>query len=147
MFDEKTLKELDDAFNRREREREEVEVQRRAAEKRRRKGVVVRKASNPEASKEGEEGEQAMDVDDNEDVKEEVRSPSPTAGQMEEPEPERPVAEAEAEAVVKEEVVPPEVVVPADPRKVVEIPGETAVARARRLRPKAEDMFALDEED
>jgi U2-associated protein SR140 len=45
-----------------------------------------------------------------------------------------------------------EAVVPTDPPKAaeareVEIPGETAVARARRLRPKAEDMFALDEED
>ncbi|KAI4930998.1 uncharacterized protein J4E92_004832 [Alternaria infectoria] len=144
LFDEKTLKELDDAFNRREREREEGEVQRRAAEKRRRKGVVVRKASHPEAKEEGD-GE-VMDVDadeDGRDVKGEVRSPSPTASQ----EPERPIAEAETEAVVKDEVVVPEVVVPADPPKVVEIPGETAVARARRLRPKAEDMFALDEED
>ncbi|KAI4626149.1 uncharacterized protein J4E87_004649 [Alternaria ethzedia] len=143
LFDEKTLKELDDAFNRREREREEVEVQRRAAEKRRRKGVVVKKPSSSGANKEEEEGEQAMDVDDNEDVKEEVRSPSPTASQLASQEPEAlPAAEAEADAVVKEEVVVPKVV-----DKVVEIPGETAVARARRLRPKAEDMFALDEED
>jgi U2-associated protein SR140 len=28
----------------------------------------------------------------------------------------------------------------------VEIPGETTAARARRMRPKAEDMFASDEE-
>jgi len=141
LFDEKTLKELDDAFNRREREREELEVQRRAAEKRRRKGVVVRKASNPEAKEEGEQDEQGMDVDvdeDGQDAKDGARSHSPTASQMGEPEP---------EAVVKDEVVAPEVVVPANPPKVVEIPGETAVARARRLRPKAEDMFALDEED
>ena len=27
-----------------------------------------------------------------------------------------------------------------------EIPGETAAARARRLRPRAEDMFASDDE-
>ncbi|KAI4619607.1 hypothetical protein J4E83_005462 [Alternaria metachromatica] len=145
LFDEKTLKELDDAFNRREREREELEVQRRAAEKRRRKGVVVRKTANPSADK--GEGEEVMDVDVDEDAKDGAGSPSPTASQMGDPEPERPVAEADAEAVVKEEVVAPEVVVPADPPKVVEIPGETAVARARRLRPKAEDMFALDEED
>ncbi|KAI4921624.1 hypothetical protein J4E90_000050 [Alternaria incomplexa] len=144
LFDEKTLKELDDKFNRREREREEVEVQRRAAEKRRRKGVVVRKPANSEADKEGEDGEQTMDLDEGaEDTKDEFRSPSPAANQ----EPERPVTEAEAEAAVKDEVVAPEVVVPADPPKVVEIPGETVVARARRLRPKAEDMFALDEED
>ncbi|KAI4698310.1 uncharacterized protein J4E84_001446 [Alternaria hordeiaustralica] len=145
LFDEKTLKELDDKFNRREREREEGEVQRRAAEKRRRKGVVVRKPSNPEAKEEGEQDEQGMDID--EDAKDGARSPSPTASQMGEPEPEQLVAEADAEAVVKEEVVVPDPVVPVDPPKVVEIPGETAVARARRLRPKAEDMFALDEED
>ena len=140
LFDEKTLKELDDAFNRREREREEAEVQRRAAEKRRRKGGVVRKPSNPEASKEDEEGEQTVDMDEGvEETKDEFRSPSPIATQTAIPEAE--------EATVKEEVVAPEVVMPADPPKVVEIPGETAVARARRLRPKAEDMFALDEED
>ncbi|KAI4612885.1 hypothetical protein J4E80_006940 [Alternaria sp. BMP 0032] len=144
LFDEKTLKELDDAFNRREREREEAEVQRRAAEKRRRKGVVVRKTANPGADKEEDGEEQAMDVDEGaEEEKDGLRDPSPTASQMASQEPEAlPSAEAEADTVVKEEVVVPKVV-----DKVVEIPGETAVARARRLRPKAEDMFALDEED
>ncbi|KAI4943422.1 hypothetical protein J4E91_009331 [Alternaria rosae] len=150
LFDDATLKYLEDAFNAREREREELEQQKRAAEKRKRKGNVIRKPSSSGAHKEGEQDEQGMDVDEGaEDAKEEFRSPSPTASQLASPKPERPVAkaEAEAEAVVKEEVVVPDPVVPADPPKTVEIPGETAVARARRLRPKAEDMFALDEED
>jgi U2-associated protein SR140 len=124
LFDDTTLKHLSEAFNAREKQKEEEEQARRLAEKRKRKGNAVRKVPTSDAT---EEDEQTMDVDE-------------TAGDAT-VEPEQTFATATPEAPVAE------VVVPADPPKDVEIPGETAVARARRLRPKAEDMFALDEED
>jgi U2-associated protein SR140 len=42
----------------------------------------------------------------------------------------------------------PQQEVPKEPTQLTEpeIPGETAAARAHRLRPNAEDMFASDEE-
>jgi U2-associated protein SR140 len=124
LFDDATLKHLSEAFNAREKQKEEEEQARRLAEKRKRKGNAVRKVPTSDAT---EEDEQTMDVDET--------AEDATV------EPEQTLVTATPEASVAE------VVVPVDPPKDVEIPGETAVARARRLRPKAEDMFALDEED
>jgi U2-associated protein SR140 len=90
---------------------------------------VVRKIPTSEAT---EEAEQAMDVDE--------------AADDATVEPEQTSATATPEVSVAESVAPTDPPKAADPKEV-EIPGETAVARARRLRPKAEDMFALDEED
>ena len=129
LFDDATLKHLDEAFNARERQKQEEEEARRLAERRKRKGNVVRKIPTSEAT---EEAEQAMDVDE--------------AADDATVEPEQTSATATPEVSVAESVAPTDPPKAADPKEV-EIPGETAVARARRLRPKAEDMFALDEED
>lgn len=137
LFDDSTLKHLDEAFNARERQKEEEEQARRLAEKRKRKGNVVRKATTGNDQANNDE-ETEMDIDGVEDQGDaraiDEGNPTPPA------------------------VAPEEVTGPADESEMVptrdephqapepEIPGETAAARARRLRPKAEDMFASDEE-
>jgi U2-associated protein SR140 len=138
LFEDATLKHLDDAFNARERQKEEEEQARRVAERRRRKGNVTRKVPTSESKTEDAENEEADQGVDGEETMEDWQAEndacSQTASQMRSPTPEAPEVQTE-------------VTVPAEVPKDVEIPGETAVARARRLRPKAEDMFALDEED
>ncbi|KAG9379755.1 SWAP multi-domain protein [Pyrenophora tritici-repentis] len=120
LFDEGPLRHIDEAFNARERQKEEEEQAKRLAEKRKRKGKVVRRAVSASAD---EQSEDRMDVDD---------AQTPEAAT-----PDAPVMEEPAEQAVPEEVPKPA------PQPL--IPGETAVERARRLRPKAEDMFALDD--
>ena len=130
IFDEAPLRHIDEAFNARERHKEEEEQAKRLAEKRKRKGKVVRRAVSASAD---EHSEDKMDVDD---------AQSPEAAT-----PDAPVIEREREE--KEEEAGPEQAVPEEAPKPAPqplIPGETAVERARRLRPKAEDMFALDDE-
>ena len=122
LFDEAPLRHIDEAFNARERQKEEEEQAKRLAEKRKRKGKVVRRAVSAGAD---ENSEDKMDVDD-------VQTPEAAT-------PDAPVTEEAA----PEQAVPEEAPKPA-PQPF--IPGETAVERARRLRPKAEDMFALDDE-
>ncbi len=131
LFDDSTLNNLDEAFNARERQKEEEDKARRLAEKRERKGNVVRRATTDKDS--GNEDEGQMDVDDED--------------QEDQPH--------EAAAVVNElndEAIPSTTLANVSPQEEKqrapepEIPGETAAARARRLRPKAEDMFASDDE-
>ncbi|RMZ71490.1 coatamer subunit [Pyrenophora seminiperda CCB06] len=122
IFDEAPLHHIDEAFNARERQKEEEEQAKRLAEKRKRKGKVVRRAVSAGADSHSED---KMDVDDAQTPE----AATPDAPAMED--------------VAPEQSVPKEAPKPA-PQPL--IPGETAVERARRLRPKAEDMFALDDE-
>jgi U2-associated protein SR140 len=133
LFEKESLEHIEEAFNGRKREREQEEIERRAVEKRKAKKGAVPKRERAVGA-EGDEGR--MDVDgaadaDTPDAGIDQGTPmeveSETLAQA------APVAEAPA-AKEKKTTEPPE------------IPGETAAARARRLRPKAEDMFASDEE-
>jgi U2-associated protein SR140 len=129
LFDETTLNQLDDAFNAQERQKEEEEQARRLAERRKRKGNVVRKA--PITTEAEEEEDIKMDIDEDE-----ANAATPE------------VPGVKAEAVEMTVEPAPLQGLPKEPTQLTEpeIPGETAAARARRLRPKAEDMFASDEE-
>jgi U2-associated protein SR140 len=131
LFDEATLNHLDEAFNARERQKEEDEQAKRLAERRKRKNNVVRKATTNDAGE-----EERMDVDEEEDAEEAVADDANQTPQESTPE-----VPAASEAVAP---TPPE-----EPKQLPEpdiIPGETAAARARRLRPRAEDMFASDDD-
>jgi U2-associated protein SR140 len=135
LFDESTLSHLDEAFNARERQKEEEEQTRKLAERRKRKGNIVRKApttttTDAEAeAKAEEEQDTRMDIDEGED---DAATPGTDAELVEETTEPTPQQDVPKELSTQ----------PTEP----EIPGETAAARARRLRPKAEDMFASDEE-
>ncbi|CAO2648028.1 Nn.00g089500.m01.CDS01 [Neocucurbitaria sp. VM-36] len=141
MFEETTLNHLDEAFNARERQKEEQEHARRLAEKRKRKANVVRKsAAAKDTENEVEEAE--MDIDE----EDEAAVPLPESISTETPQAATPEMNAPAEEVMAS--IEPKVATPvalaSGPTEA--LPGETAAARARRLRPKAEDMFASDEE-
>jgi U2-associated protein SR140 len=101
------------------------------------------------AASKGSPAEHTMEVDNNDDVvmgNMDGANDEPTAPQE---------AVESAEAGITKETVddipepkedPPREAEIKDAPAPVEIPGETAAARARRMRPKAEDMFASDEE-
>ncbi|KAJ4305484.1 hypothetical protein N0V90_001015 [Kalmusia sp. IMI 367209] len=136
LFEKGTLEELERAFNERRREREQEEVERRAVEKRRaRKGVVQKKASGAESG-EDVEMDDVRDVGGVDGANEEEGTPMEveTGTLAEAPAPEAANEDVSNQDETKQNTEPSE------------IPGETAAARARRLRPKAEDMFASDEE-
>ncbi|KAH9871895.1 hypothetical protein J1614_006153 [Plenodomus biglobosus] len=141
IFEQSVLDHLDEAFNAKERAKEAEEQARRLAERRKKKGAVVKKAvvkdASVEVAKDEEEGEMDRDKDDQgndaEEANESPRVATPDA------------ATSKEDTTVLEPQKPVEQVRPIVP-VVEEIPGETAAARARRLRPKAEDMFASDEE-
>lgn len=139
LFEQSVLDQLDEAFNARERQKEQDEQARRLAEKRKRKGNVVRKASVVDAFPSGDaEADVMMDEDDQEvitagvDVTPQEQTPDPVVSDQMDITPT--VPDPAAEEMHQTDPV------------VDEIPGETAAARARRLRPKAEDMFASDGE-
>jgi U2-associated protein SR140 len=140
LFDKPTLGHLDEAFNARERQREQEELERKVAEKRNKRKVVPRSTTDM-ASKADEQDEMDVDVD------EESPAISGRDGADDEDS-----ASGEVEGADGVEASPALAAVPAAvsaaaPEAVVdEVPGETAAARARRLRPKAEDMFASDGE-
>jgi U2-associated protein SR140 len=137
LFDESTLNHLDEAFNARERQKEEEEQARRLAERRKRKGNVVRKVATSTGA--DEDGDEKMDIDE-EEADEDVAGEADQTPQAATPEAsavEEAAAPTQPQGVLNEPTN-----LPAEP----EIPGETAAARARRLRPRAEDMFASDEE-
>jgi U2-associated protein SR140 len=157
FFEKTTMQHLDEVFNARERQKEQDEHERKLAERRKRKMApkptstrkreVVKDEEDVEAEPEAEEEEEDMEVDEGRtpDVQREegvvedpvqLAAPSepaslPSAGESQPlPTDRHPEVEsASSQAQVSEE-----------------IPGETAAARARRLRPKAEDMFASDED-
>jgi U2-associated protein SR140 len=129
LFDESTLSHLDEAFNARERQKEEEEQARRLAERRKRKGKVVSKARTTTEAEEEEDAKMDIDEEGEDDAATPEVTPAEDAAQeAAAPTPPQDASKAQTQ--------------PTEP----EIPGETAAARARRLRPKAEDMFASDEE-
>jgi U2-associated protein SR140 len=145
FFEKATMAHLDEVFNARERQKEQDEQERKIAERRKRK-TAPKARSTKQVEKAKDEGEEEMEVDDVqtpdvevEDGPDEDTTPAPQEEalvlplvQDSEPSFTREPSQPEAAAA---EVPTPD-----------EIPGETAAARARRLRPKAEDMFASDEE-
>ncbi|KAF1978693.1 hypothetical protein BU23DRAFT_550086 [Bimuria novae-zelandiae CBS 107.79] len=131
LFEKQTLEHIEEAFNRRKREREQEETERRAVEKKR-----AKKAAVPKRVEAGYAA--SMGVDGAADV----REPEARGGQQRDEDTPMDVDETPGEAEDAQDKA-------AEPEKSTEppeIPGETAAARARRLRPKAEDMFASDEE-
>jgi U2-associated protein SR140 len=141
FFEKSTLEHLEEVFNARERQKEQDENERKLAEKRKRKLVPKgAPAKKTEAVKANEGGDvdadelqtpDALDKDETIDdvprvaLPEAETSPNDATGKS---------PETVKQPVARQVAVPEE------------IPGETAAARARRLRPKAEDMFASDEE-
>jgi U2-associated protein SR140 len=155
FFEKVTMQHLDDVFNARERQKEQDDHERKLAERRKRKlAPKVTSTKGRELKDKVEEQMEAIegqtpDVDMEMEMEEEEEEEEQVAEkplQVEAPpEPvnlpsgegtEAPSTEAHHEA----EPAPDRAQIPA------EVPGETAAARARRLRPKAEDMFASDEE-
>ena len=139
LFDKSALEHLDSAFNAQERERDEAEQERKLAEKRnKRKAAAKATAHTKVDDNDGENGK--MDIDQEGDgdgemgalegQKDATHQAVSTA-----------VASAEPDIVMTEAAANDKV-----PLTAPEIPGETAAARARRLRPRAEDMFASDGE-
>lgn len=124
LFDKPALEHLDAAFNAQERQREQAEQERKVAEKRSRRKAVK---ATPGARLHNDNMEEEMDVEE---------------GKMEEDEM---VVEQEGEKVNALDGSNDTPTLDA-PAAEAEMAGETAAARARRLRPRAEDMFASDGE-
>jgi len=161
LFEPDLLTYFDHAFNARKREKDQEELEKKLATKRsKRKGVVPQKRTagldgavdddNDDEDDEYDDDDAQMDIDQvdvaavntlsgaNDDH--ETKHASDAALRVDEA---GPTEEAYEEPNVTEGLLQDEVKPSVAP---VEIPGETAAARARRLRPKAEDMFASDEE-
>jgi U2-associated protein SR140 len=141
FFEKATMQHLDEVFNARERQKEQDEHDRKLAERRKRKlAPKVASAKRAETVKASEEED--MDIDDGQtpdaQVEEDVVDDS---AQLAPAKPETSPTDADmTSSETVEHTVTDQAAVPD------EIPGETAAARARRLRPRAEDMFASDEE-
>ncbi|OAL00642.1 hypothetical protein IQ06DRAFT_293926 [Phaeosphaeriaceae sp. SRC1lsM3a] len=135
FFEKAMLEHLDEVFNARERQKEQDEQDRKVAERRKRK-LASKPSSTTKAEDVKDDEQEEMDIDEEqtttlqpgEETTEAVQAG--TADQSLE----------SASQEVQAQKPPARAAVPD------EIPGETAAARARRLRPKAEDMFASDEE-
>ncbi|KAF2678480.1 hypothetical protein K458DRAFT_423170 [Lentithecium fluviatile CBS 122367] len=141
LFDPHILDHIDNAFNARQNAKEQAEAERKLVEKRKRKrGTVPQTALG--VGRAGNGAQMDMDQDDAaaigsmdgaNDSRDSPKGPTVSTR----------VEEANSEPELMEDVAQQEPKLSAAP---VEIPGETAAARARRLRPKAEDMFAFDED-
>jgi U2-associated protein SR140 len=136
LFDKPALEHLDEAFNAQERQKEQAEQERKLAEKRNRRKVAAKATTSTKVDTENEDDRMAIDAEDGEEITAPDGSndgtPQATSDAILPAEPTEKVAEP----------LPVANAAAAEP----EIPGETAAARARRLRPKAEDMFASDGE-
>jgi len=146
FFEKATLEHLEEVFNARERQKEQDEHERKIAERRKRKPAPkATSAKKAEKPKEDEEEDVEMDEGQTPDAgvedepAENTRQDAPSA----EPEALRP---AQGSGQAENKARPTSAGGPGQAPLPDEIPGETAAARARRLRPKAEDMFASDEE-
>ncbi|KAF1830490.1 hypothetical protein BDW02DRAFT_572949 [Decorospora gaudefroyi] len=137
LFDELTLTHFDQAFNARERQKEQEEQARKRAERRNRKGGVVPKTVTTPDADEGEHEKMDVDMDMGMDEGGPAGAAAGEAGRT------RQAVVEEGAAVAQSNEESREL---ANGRFEAEISGETAAARARRLRPRAEDMFASDEE-
>jgi U2-associated protein SR140 len=136
LFDKPALEHLDEAFNAQERQKEQAEQERKLAEKRNRRKVAAKATTSTKVDTENEDDRMAIDAEDGEEITaldgSNDGTPQATSDAILPAEPTEKVAEP----------LPVANAAAAEP----EIPGETAAARARRLRPKAEDMFASDGE-
>jgi U2-associated protein SR140 len=137
LFDKAMLEHFDEVFNGRERQKEQEDYERKVAE--RRKNQVVPKATSAEKEEMAQDNEaEGMDMDIDKEQTPDAQG-------------EDAIIEDSAPEILNHSSTsePPEVAAQPGPARASapdEIPGETAAARARRLRPKAEDMFASDEE-
>lgn len=146
FFEKATLEHLDEVFNARERQKEEEEHEKKLAERRKRK-LAAKSSAVKRAEKTEKTQEEASDVE----VVDEGQTPDDLAEEVEEAvgEMQLPAHTPETESqppgttIIEQTTLEPTPEQAAAPET---IPGETAAARARRLRPKAEDMFASDEE-
>jgi U2-associated protein SR140 len=146
FFEKATMQHLDDVFNARERQKEQDEHERKLAERRKRKMAPrTTSAKKAETVKGDEEEDMEIDEEETPDVRVEEEEIVEQSAQL--------AAPPESVTVPSAEDEPSEIanhpdLASSSRRTSVpdEIPGETAAARARRLRPKAEDMFASDEE-
>jgi U2-associated protein SR140 len=145
FFDKATMAHLDEVFNARGRQKEQDEQERKIQEKRKRK-AAPKARSTKQVEKSKEEGEEEMEVDEVQtpDVEVEDELDDDTTPAPQEEAPVLPLVQDSEPSLTREPSQPE--AVPAELPTPDEIPGETAAARARRLRPKAEDMFASDEE-
>lgn len=116
VFSDDILREFDEAFNWRQMMKEWDDEER----EERRLAEKKAKGSQPVKGIKVTAEDEAMEIDTNDDNTAEIESAN---HQSQEQQP-----------------------TPATVESLVEVPGETAAARARRMRPKAEDMFASDEE-
>ncbi|KAF2712522.1 hypothetical protein K504DRAFT_464611 [Pleomassaria siparia CBS 279.74] len=141
LFDKKTLGLFDDAFNGRKR----IEKQEREQANRKKQPKRVKMPDRAVS------GEEELDVDNNDDVNmgnmdgaaDEAPSRSPQEViESVETEPPKELVEIMTKSQQDAPVVEEGQKTPVP----VETLGETGAARARRMRPKAEDMFASDEE-
>ncbi|KAF2133437.1 hypothetical protein P153DRAFT_363625 [Dothidotthia symphoricarpi CBS 119687] len=144
LFDKTTLDHLDKAFNEREQQKEQEELERKQTEKRskRKHNVVSRVKADIDPGSEEEQEKMDVDVDVDEEEGQEINNND--GANDEKAMPSRPHSETPTE---RQDNAAPPAKVPTQVQDVPEeVPGETAAARARRLRPKAEDMFASDGE-
>ncbi|KAJ4323519.1 hypothetical protein N0V94_001849 [Neodidymelliopsis sp. IMI 364377] len=146
LFDKPALEHLDEAFNAQERQKEQDEQERKLAEKRNKRKAVSRAVGSTKV--EDKDGGDKMDVDA-EDVPDMNALDGSSDGRRQARPASSTAVEAEAEDKAAEGLKVKEAA--AQERSgaaavEVEVAGETAAARARRLRPKAEDMFASDGE-
>ncbi|KAF1932846.1 uncharacterized protein M421DRAFT_416451 [Didymella exigua CBS 183.55] len=136
LFDKPALEHLDEAFNAQERQKEQAEQERKLAEKRNRRKAAVKATTSTRVDMDNEDDKMDIDQEDGEDITALDGSNDGTPQAV--PDTVLPAGlggtVAEAAPAVNAAAAEPE------------IPGETAAARARRLRPRAEDMFASDGE-
>jgi U2-associated protein SR140 len=135
LFDKPALEHLDEAFNAQERQKEQDEQERKLAEKRNKRKAVSRPVGSTKVEDKEEDKEEDKDGGDRMDVDQEnVADTNALDGSTDGRRQARPDSSTPVEAEGKAG------------EGLKEVPGETAAARARRLRPKAEDMFASDGE-
>jgi U2-associated protein SR140 len=144
LFDKASMTLFDNAFN--ERKRIEKQERDQAARKKQPKKISMPK----KVASKGSPAQDAMEVDNSDDV---VMGNMDGANDEPTPPPQEVIESVEAEtpkesvnAISEPKEDPPRKSEIKQAPAPVEIPGETAAARARRMRPKAEDMFASDEE-
>lgn len=133
LFDKPALEHLDEAFNARERQKEQDEQERKLAEKRNKRKAAPKTSASTIVEAEDVGDKMDVDFEEGEDIVALDGSNDGTPQTV-------PDTATPAEQEVKP--APKEISVTEAP----EVPGETAAARARRLRPRAEDMFASDGE-
>lgn len=138
LFDKPALEHLDSAFNAQEREKEEAEQERKLVEKRNKRKAAAKTTANTKVDIDDDGENSKMDIDQEEGGEmgalAAANDATPQAVSTT-------VASAEPDITMAETTANDKV-----PPAAPEIPGETAAARARRLRPRAEDMFASDGE-